>query len=337
LAIRSETIPLDRLLPDERNPKGHSAENIKRLVSRIQAVGFTAPVLVDAETGILCAGHRRRLALYWLKENHFPEPDGIEPGWGVPARVGTWSELQALQVLLGDNEDPAEIEFDAARLTALLTELNAEGALEGSGYSEERLDALIAELAAGPELPGTGNGTGGVSGEEARRTLAERFGVPPFSVLDARQGYWQTRKRAWIALGIQSELGRGENALGFSEGVNQRHDLGEGPYAKTTPPGQPWGRRADEFDHYRDAEKAKTTGLLGESEQAAEKGLNHYRKGNAPAAAEVFGRGGPGTLDGKRKEWRQGKKDDGAAWTGGAGKGKNSAYLFRTQEGCRAV
>lgn len=41
-------------------------------------------------------------------------------------------------------------------------------------------------------------------------TLAARFGAPPFSVLDARQGYWQERKRAWIALGIQSELGRGQ-------------------------------------------------------------------------------------------------------------------------------
>jgi hypothetical protein len=45
---------------------------------------------------------------------------------------------------------------------------------------------------------------------EARATLAERFVVPPFSVLDARQGYWQDRKRAWLALGIQSELGRGD-------------------------------------------------------------------------------------------------------------------------------
>ncbi len=45
--------------------------------------------------------------------------------------------------------------------------------------------------------------------EQARRTLAEKFGVPPFSVLDARQGYWQERKRAWLEIGIQSELGRG--------------------------------------------------------------------------------------------------------------------------------
>jgi len=38
--------------------------------------------------------------------------------------------------------------------------------------------------------------------------LAERFIFPPFSVLDARQGEWQRRKRAWIACGIESELGR---------------------------------------------------------------------------------------------------------------------------------
>lgn len=46
---------------------------------------------------------------------------------------------------------------------------------------------------------------------EPRKTLAERFGVPPFSVLNARGGVWQDRKRAWIELGIQSELGRGDS------------------------------------------------------------------------------------------------------------------------------
>lgn len=40
--------------------------------------------------------------------------------------------------------------------------------------------------------------------------LAERFLVPPFSVLDARQGYWKTRKAEWLAMGITGEEGRGE-------------------------------------------------------------------------------------------------------------------------------
>lgn len=38
--------------------------------------------------------------------------------------------------------------------------------------------------------------------------LADRFLIPPFSVLNAREGWWQERKRAWVLLGIQSELGR---------------------------------------------------------------------------------------------------------------------------------
>ncbi len=63
--------------------------------------------------------------------------------------------------------------------------------------------------------------------ETAPASLVERFIVPPFSVLDARSGYWQQRKRAWLALGIQSELGRGENSLG-REAEAEAYRRGEG-------------------------------------------------------------------------------------------------------------
>lgn len=49
-------------------------------------------------------------------------------------------------------------------------------------------------------------------GEPIRQTksgpLAQRFEFPPFSVLSAREGAWQERKRAWLACGIRSEVGR---------------------------------------------------------------------------------------------------------------------------------
>ncbi len=45
-------------------------------------------------------------------------------------------------------------------------------------------------------------------GAAQREGLRGKFLVPPFSVLDARQGYWQDRKREWIALGIRGEEGR---------------------------------------------------------------------------------------------------------------------------------
>lgn len=48
----------------------------------------------------------------------------------------------------------------------------------------------------------------GADGVVSRLSLNERFVVPPFTVLDTRQGYWQDRRDLWKSLGIQSELGR---------------------------------------------------------------------------------------------------------------------------------
>jgi len=52
---------------------------------------------------------------------------------------------------------------------------------------------------------------------DAKGKLREKFLIPPFSVLNAREGPWQARKRQWIALGMKSELGRGDNILGHSD------------------------------------------------------------------------------------------------------------------------
>ena len=65
----------------------------------------------------------------------------------------------------------------------------------------------------GMELPGwdveTEETTDGESAVTGGGKLSDKFIIPPFSVFDTRQGYWQDRKRAWLSLGIQSELGRG--------------------------------------------------------------------------------------------------------------------------------
>lgn len=68
--------------------------------------------------------------------------------------------------------------------------------------------------------------------------LSERFKWPPFTIFDARQGPWQDRKRAWIGLGIQSEVGRAENLLGrspqdvFSQESGLRYKEAREIYAK---------------------------------------------------------------------------------------------------------
>ncbi|MGY9047975.1 MAG: hypothetical protein ACKVKF_13170, partial [Rhodobacterales bacterium] len=57
---------------------------------------------------------------------------------------------------------------------------------------------------------GNVGGNDAPSAASSSGSLAVRFGIPPFSILDARKGWWQDRKRAWLDLGIRSELGRGE-------------------------------------------------------------------------------------------------------------------------------
>jgi DNA modification methylase len=43
--------------------------------------------------------------------------------------------------------------------------------------------------------------------------VAEKFTFPPFSILDARQGEWQERKRQWSSIGIKSEIGRDASVI----------------------------------------------------------------------------------------------------------------------------
>jgi len=46
--------------------------------------------------------------------------------------------------------------------------------------------------------------------------VAERFCVPPFSILDTRQGDWIERRRAWVAMGLKGDDGR-DGSLTFND------------------------------------------------------------------------------------------------------------------------
>jgi hypothetical protein len=86
---------------------------------------------------------------------------------------------------------------------------------------------VFGEIGNETEITGTdSDGATPTGSAEARKSLAERFIIPPFSVFDTRQGYWQTRKRQWLALGIKSELGRG-GAMTYNDHEWQRGKLGK--------------------------------------------------------------------------------------------------------------
>ena len=63
-------------------------------------------------------------------------------------------------------------------------------------------------------------------GEDLKQTkagiLETRFGVPPFSILDTKQAYWMNRKKEWIDIGLDSEVGRNAKTLNTQEWVLEK-------------------------------------------------------------------------------------------------------------------
>ena len=59
--MQIETLPIDRLIPYARNSRTHSDEQVAQVAASIREFGFTNPVLIDGDGGII-AGHGRVLA-----------------------------------------------------------------------------------------------------------------------------------------------------------------------------------------------------------------------------------------------------------------------------------
>ena len=93
------------------------------------------------------------------------------------------------------------------------------GATEACGALEKKAD-----VSSDVDIQLYGDGLFGDNNYAPRRQgrLSEKFRIPPFTVLSAREDWWQSRKRAWIALGIESEIGRGGDLLSQAAAEGQK-------------------------------------------------------------------------------------------------------------------
>ena len=185
---------IDDLIPYAMNSRTHSAEQVAQVAASIRAFGWTNPVLID-EDGSIIAGHGRTLAARQLGMAEVPT-----------ITLAGLTENQRRAYVIADNKLALNAGWDEELLALEIAGLAAEGFdMDLLGFD----DAELAEL-----LKDAGGGEG--AGDDKKgdtKTLADRFMIPPFTVLNAREGWWQNRKRAWLALGIQSEKGRGEDGV----------------------------------------------------------------------------------------------------------------------------
>ena len=137
------------LIPYARNSRPHSAEQVSQIAASIREWGWTTPVLVDEDGGII-AGHGRVLAAQKL---------GITD---VPCMVAAgWTDAQRKAYVIADNKLAMNAGWDNDLLKIEMQALNGDGFdLALTGFAADELAAFLNEPTEGltdadavPEVP----------------------------------------------------------------------------------------------------------------------------------------------------------------------------------------
>jgi DNA modification methylase len=123
------------LTPYARNSRTHSDEQIAQIAASIKEFGWTNPILIDGEKGII-AGHGRLKAAMRLG---FEEIPAIE--------LSHLTEIQKKALIIADNKLALNAGWDNELLSLELEELELEGLdLSLTGFGEEEISALKPEV-----------------------------------------------------------------------------------------------------------------------------------------------------------------------------------------------
>ena len=138
--MQIESVPIESLIPYARNARTHSEEQVAQIAGSIREFGFTNPVLIDGDGGII-AGHGRVMGARKL---------GMEE---VPCiRLAHLSEAQRRAYIIADNKLALNAGWDDEMLALEFQDLQGMGFdLELTGFALGDINELLAELDATPE------------------------------------------------------------------------------------------------------------------------------------------------------------------------------------------
>lgn len=124
--------PLDRLIPYAKNARTHSDQQVAEIAASIRAFGWTNPVLVDGEDGVI-AGHGRLLAARKLGMSEVPV---IE--------LSGMSDTEKQAYIIADNKLALNAGWDKDLLALELADLDAVGFdLSLTGFGGDELAGLL--------------------------------------------------------------------------------------------------------------------------------------------------------------------------------------------------
>lgn len=220
-------LPAGQIVANDRNFRLHPTAQESALRGALSTVGWVQDVIVNQRTAAAWGDRQNRPTLV---DGHLRVRAALAQGADTPVPVEYVDLAPAEEALVLASLDPITAlgTNDPDALTALLSTVSS---------TDAGLQALLDQLQRAADAQ---TGSAGRA-RAAHVKLTERFIVPPFSVLDTRQGYWQDRKRAWIDLGLHSELGRGDVMASGGLYAGQSDWAGyRGPRrANATPGGKP--------------------------------------------------------------------------------------------------
>lgn len=132
--MKIQEIEIEKLIPYARNSRTHSDEQVAQIAASIKEFGWTNPILVDGEAGII-AGHGRLAAARKLGLKKIPV---IE--------LSHLSPTQKKALIIADNKLALNAGWDNDMLALEFEELEIEGFdLALTGFGEDERDALKPE------------------------------------------------------------------------------------------------------------------------------------------------------------------------------------------------
>jgi DNA modification methylase len=140
--MKIEQLPTDTLIPYARNTRTHSEAQVAQIAGSIREFGFTNPVLIDNESGII-AGHGRVLAAQKLGLGEVP-----------CIRLAHLTDTQRRAYIIADNKLALNAGWDEELLALELADLREDGFdLELTGFDGDELANLLAETTEGQTDP----------------------------------------------------------------------------------------------------------------------------------------------------------------------------------------
>jgi ParB-like chromosome segregation protein Spo0J len=127
-----ETVPISQLFCSPTNPRRNDAA-IPHVAASLRRFGWQQPI-VARRTGEVIAGNTRLKAAQELGMTEVPV-------WWFDG-----DDLAAVAFSIADNRTHEFAEWNDAELAKLLAQLKKEDSLDGVGYSDEDLDALVQQL-----------------------------------------------------------------------------------------------------------------------------------------------------------------------------------------------